>query len=72
MEMARRFVLVGLFVVVSPGSILQIMLGTIFCAFYLCETCTTMTLALAPTFLNVAITMLTAPASLHADLRPNL
>lgn len=34
-EMIRRFVLVGLFVVVEPGTIMQITLATIFCAVYL-------------------------------------
>ena len=35
MEMARKFLLVGLFVTVEPGSITQIAVGTIVCAVYL-------------------------------------
>ena len=34
-EMTRRFVLVGLFVVVQPGKVLQVFLGTTFSAFFL-------------------------------------
>ena len=32
MDMARKFLLVGLFVTVAPGSITQIAVGTIVCA----------------------------------------
>ena len=35
MEMLRKFLLVGLFVVVKPGSILQIAIGATVCAIYL-------------------------------------
>ena len=35
MEMLRKFLLVGLFVIVEPGSITQITLGTIVCAVFL-------------------------------------
>jgi len=35
MEMLRKFLLVGLFVTVMPGTIMQISLGTIVCAVYL-------------------------------------
>ena len=35
MEMLRKFILVGLFVTIEPGTILQISSGTIFCATYL-------------------------------------
>ena len=35
MEMTRKFLLVGLFVVLVPGSILQIATGTVVCALYL-------------------------------------
>ena len=34
-EMVRRLVLVGFFVLVNRGSIVQIVLGSIFCAIYL-------------------------------------
>ena len=34
-EIGRRFVLVGLFVVVQPGTIIQIFVGTMFCAAFL-------------------------------------
>ena len=34
-EIGRRFVLVGLFVVVKPGTIIQIFVGTMFCAAFL-------------------------------------
>ena len=33
--MLRKFLIVGLFVVVSPGEITQLAIGTIFCAVYL-------------------------------------
>ena len=35
MEMGRKFLLIGLFVTVAPGSIIQITIGTIFSAFFL-------------------------------------
>jgi hypothetical protein len=35
MEMARRFVLVGLFVVIKPGTVTQLFLGSTCCAAYL-------------------------------------
>ena len=35
-RMLRKFLLVGLFVTVQPGSIMQISIGTIVCAIYLC------------------------------------
>ena len=35
MEMLRKFLLVGLFVTVMPGTIMQISVGTIVCAVYL-------------------------------------
>ena len=35
MEMLRKFLLVGLFIVLEPGSILQITIGTIVAAAYL-------------------------------------
>ena len=35
MEMLRKFLLVGLFVIIQPGSILQIVIGTITCAIFL-------------------------------------
>jgi len=35
MEMLRKFVLVGVMVLVEPGTILQISIGTLFCAAYL-------------------------------------
>jgi len=35
MEMGRKFLLIGLFVTVAPGSIMQIAVGTIACAVYL-------------------------------------
>jgi hypothetical protein len=36
MEMTRRLVLVGLFVLIERGSIVQLIVGTVFCAIYLC------------------------------------
>ena len=42
-QMVRRFVLVGLFVIVEPGTVTQVVGGTLFCAVYL-----TVQLQLAP------------------------
>jgi hypothetical protein len=36
LEMGRRLVLVGIFVLIERGSILQLVVGTMFCAVYLC------------------------------------
>ena len=35
MEILRKFLLVGLFVILKPGSILQICVGNVVCAAYL-------------------------------------
>jgi hypothetical protein len=35
-EMTRRLVLVGIFVLIERGSILQLVIGCLFCAVYLC------------------------------------
>jgi hypothetical protein len=34
-EMARRLILVGVFILIEQGSIMQIMIGTAFCAAYM-------------------------------------